>query len=52
MPAAKTSETLDGALLDELRQSLDAKRAEMLKFYKHDVRVGQDDERIRDRGPA
>jgi DnaK suppressor protein len=42
MTNAKTLEAPDRATLDALRQSLDAKRAEMLKLYHHDVRVGQE----------
>jgi RNA polymerase-binding transcription factor len=42
MTNAKTLDAPDRATLDVLRQNLDAKRAEMLKFYHHDVRVGQE----------
>lgn len=42
MPNAQTLELPDSATLEELRRSLDVKRAEMLKFYQHDVRVGQE----------
>ena len=42
MPNAKPLEKPDRAVIDELRQSLTAKRGEMLKLYEHDVRVGQE----------
>ncbi len=42
MPNANTLDAPDAATLEDLRRSLDVKRAEMLKLYQHDVKVGQE----------
>lgn len=42
MPDAKNLERPDGVAVEELRQSLLAKREELLKLYEHDLRVGQE----------